>query len=110
MSISIETWQTWKRKNNPRVAWCPDGINAHVIECIAPTLLDYGFTPCGEDDDAIPKSRGGERTPRKIAQALVDCYGVQLGFNEFVYYVHAPSANYYAWILHLYGRKTGGRP
>lgn len=102
--MNIMTWQTWKRRNNPRIGWCRDGVNPYVVNCIGPTLLDYGFSPCGEDDEYFPKTRDGKRTPRQIARELAETYGVPKGYDEFVYYVHAPSANYYTWILHLYGR------
>jgi hypothetical protein len=86
----IQSWQTWKKKNNPRISTVQDSTLGYV-ESIVPTLKNYGFTV--EEND-----RDFDLKPKQDALSLINEDEV----SEVVYSVWNHSQGYCSKIVVAY--------
>ena len=105
MNRDIQTWSTWRRKNNPTIYEMTDGMFPHKLT-IEPTLVKYGFKYVGHDETCYEI-----KDKRKQADELIDNFvsipcDYNRELNEFVYWIHYGSrVNSMPMILYVYGRK-----
>lgn len=86
----IQTWKTWKKKNNPKIYTLRDSTLGY-IETIKPTLQEYGFSYTEDDRD-------NDLSPKDNALALMaDDFD-----GEIVYWVWSHSRGYCANICVAY--------
>ena len=84
----LVSWETWKRKNNPKIGYVPDGVK-NIIYSVEPTLYDYGFREINSEfnHNFTKKSKG-------VAIELLEEWietsvsPVKIQDWEFVYYRH----------------------
>lgn len=103
---NLQTWNSWKRKNNPDIYEITDGMFPHKMT-IEPTLVHYGFRFVGQEETFYET-----RDKRRQADELIDDFmgipGTSNGeLNEFVYWIHYGSRiNSMPMLLNVYGRKV----
>jgi hypothetical protein len=89
----VQTWRTWKKKNNPRLFTCQDTLG--YVESIIPTLRQHGFVITTDDRDV-------DLTPRQDALAQINTEEV----SEVVYSVWNHSQGYCSKIVVAYKEKA----
>ena len=104
---NLQTWNAWKRKNNPDIYEMTDGLFPYKMT-IEPTLSHYGFRFVGQEETFYET-----KDKRKQANELIDSFMGIPGtsndeLNEFVYWIHYGSKiNSMPMLLNVYGRKIG---
>lgn len=86
----IISWQTFKKKYNPKIVWCPDGVFP-INYSVHPTLVNFGFEEIGSFTEyRLPKK------PKEVAKDIYeDFMSAQVIKPEnqiVVYHVHVGSS------------------
>ena len=104
MEYKIQSWNTWKKKNNPTIYECNDGMFQYLFS-IAPTLTAHGFVPVGDEETYYEV-----KNKKQQASIIVDNFRKYKNtnnneFDEFVYWIHY-GRNQKPMIVYVYGRKS----
>ena len=104
MKYNLKSYETWKRRNNPKISCQTDGMFPCLLSK-QPTLVKNGFVFIGDQDGTeIEKDKKG------VAKKIIDDYFSMPGKKydekmEFVYWEHRGSCiNSMPNIVYVYGR------
>lgn len=84
-SLDLISYDTFKRRNNPTIYECRDGVKGWIKETIAPTLIHYGWRICCQE---YGYSLFDSEKPKAMAQRLIlEDHGAEWAKDKsFVYY------------------------
>lgn len=104
---NLQTWNAWKRKNNPDIYEMTDGMFSYKMT-IEPTLSHYGFRFVGQEE-TFYETNDKRRQANELIDNFIKIPGTSNDeLNEFVYWIHYGSKiNSMPMLLNVYGRKIG---
>lgn len=98
--MRIQSYETWKKKENPKIYIVRDGVKWWAKQTVAPTIQHYGWKQC--IFDSYYRDLEWKKPKERASELLINTWGNDwCEGKEFVYYEYHGTNGYmdcmYVW-------------